>query len=256
VPTIRLDRDDIERFDPPAVCMKCGAPSDMVVRKRFLWTPTTAGGFWWFGLIGLMIAGILALAQSRSVAVNAPLCHQHKNHWSMRRIIYLLGFFAVLFCGALAFIVSAFDLDIFGLDESVFFILAGGAFVAWIILIAVFQSTAIRATEITEYHIILTGVSHSYEEALREEWGYDDDYDRPRRRRRRRDDDDRPRGRRRRYEDEDDDDDRSRRRRRRYESEEDEVPPPKARDRNEGIYDPRKPRGTRGDNDAIQSDDD
>ncbi len=237
--------------------MKCGAPSSVIVPKRFAWTPTTAAGFWWFGLLGLLISGILALIQTRRVLVPVPLCEQHKGHWSMRLLINLLGLFVVLVFGIVAVVAVANDVEFFGLDSSFFVFLAGGVFVAWIILLTVLHYTAIRTTEITEYQVILTGVSHGYVEALREEWGYEDGYGRSRRRRRRDDDDDdRPRRRRRRREDDDEEDeDRSRRRRKRSEEEED-APRPKAKDRSEDIYDPRKPKSPRGDSEAIQGDED
>ncbi len=256
MPTIRLDREDIERYDPPAVCMKCGAPSDVVVRKGFAWTPTAVGGFWWFGLVGLLITGIIALAQTRRVTVYVPLCRQHEGHFSVRLVVNLLAFAVVLLCVGLVVAVAAWAPDDFEVGSVAVFVPIG-ACVVWIIVFAVLRSTTIRSTQINEYQITLTGVSHGYIEALRDEWGYEDDYDRPRRRRRRydEDDDDRPRGRRRRYEDEDEDD-RSRRRRRRYEPEEDEEPRPDAKDRNEGIIDPRRPKRPQGDSDAIKRDDD
>ncbi len=242
MPSVSLGRYEIEEYDPPEVCMKCGAPSSVVVRKTFSWYPPWVGtlalvGFLFFTPL-FVIFLIVGLVMTKRMPMRIPLCDKHKGHWTMRTLVSLLGFLGVLCFVGLAIFASVSDGDLSDLAGA-FWILVVVLFLAWLITVAILQSTAIRPTEITDRSITLRGVSQGYIEALREDRG--DSYD-----------DDRPRSRRR---DDDDDDDRPRKRRPLAEDEDDEAPRPKAKDRSEGIIDPKKPKRRSEDSEAIQSDD-
>jgi hypothetical protein len=235
VANVSLGRYEIEEYDPPDACMKCGAPNTVVVNRTFAWTPP------WVIitiLAGLLIYVILALILTKRMSVRIPLCPEHKGHWTKRVLINLLCFLGILGFLGLAIAASSSD-DVSSAIATACWIVVLVGFVAWLILAIVLQYTAIRPTEITDRSITLTGVSPGYVEALREERGDDYDDDRPRRRRRR----------------DDDDDDRPRKRRRAPEDEEDEAPRPKAKDRGEGVYDPKKSKRRQEENEAIQGDD-
>jgi hypothetical protein len=245
MPSVRLGRYEIEEYDPPDVCMKCGARSTVVVRRTFAWSPP------WIIitiLAGLLIYAILAMVMTKRMNVKVPLCQEHKGHWTMRTLSILLGFLGILVFVGLAIFLSSEESDL----ATPVWLLVVALLLAWLVLVIVFQYTAIRPTEITDRSITLTGVSEGYIEALREERGDSDDEDRPRSRRRRDDDDDRPRRSSRR---DDDDADRPRKRRPLPEDEEDEAPRPKAKDRSDGVYDPKKSKRRQEDSEAIQGED-
>ncbi len=234
MPTVSLGRYEIEEYDPPEVCMKCGAPSSVVIRRTFSWYPP------WVIitiLAGLLIYAILAMVLTKRMTVRVPLCEEHKGHWTKRTIITLLGFLGVLIFLSLAIAASVSD-DVLPEVAYVCWSLTVVLLVAWLILVVVLQQSAIRPTEITDRSITLTGVSAGYIEALREDRGDSYDDDRPRR----------SRGR------DDDDDDRPRKRRRLPEDEEDEAPRPKAKDLSDGVYDPKKSKRRQEDSEAIQGD--
>jgi hypothetical protein len=240
VASISLGRYEIEEYDPPDVCMKCGAPSRVVVRRTFSWTPQWVGTLIVVGLLFFtplaLIFLIVSAVMTKRMSVRVPLCEKHKGHWTMRMLITLLGFLGVLAFVGIAIFATVSEGDLAELT-TLFWVVAGFLLLGWLITIAVLQSTAIKATEITDRSITLTGVSQGYIEALREDRGDDYDDDRPRRSRRR---------------DDDDDDDRPRKRKRPPEDEDDEAPRPKAKDRRDGIIDPEKPKRRQEDSEAIQ----
>jgi hypothetical protein len=180
----------------PERCMRCGEPATTHKSRTFSWCPP------W--VIVTIIAGLLpyvivSLVLTKRKRVSVPFCDAHKHHWLYRGLIILFSFIALL--GLIA-------LDIaFGDQDFVKFLVVATLFagLAWLILIAVLQSTAIRASEITDRSIKLSGLAESFCEAVlverdrrrdEEEAYYDE---RPARRRRDAEDDyyDRPsRGRR------------------------------------------------------------
>jgi NhaP-type Na+/H+ or K+/H+ antiporter len=237
VAIVKLSRYEIEEYDPPKVCMKCGARSTAIVRKTFSWYPP------WIGitiLVALLVYIILVAVLTKRMTVPIPLCDKHKGHWTKRTLITLLGLLGVLGLVGLAIAASTSEGDLADMAGAFWGIVLVSLLV-WLIVIIVLQYTAIRPSEITDKSITLTGVSSDYADAIREERGDSYDDDRPRRSRRRDDD----------YED-----DRPRKRRQAPEDEDDEAPRPKARDKSEGVYDPKKSKRRQEDSEAIQGDDD
>jgi hypothetical protein len=223
--------------------MKCGERSSVIINKTFAWYPPWIGVLTVIGALFFLplalIFGILGAVLTKRMNVRIPLCDKHKGHWTMRTLIILLGLLVILAFVGLAIYVSVSEKRDLADMAVLFWALAGLAFVAWIIVIAVLQQTAIRPTLITDRSITLICVSRGYIEALRADRG--DDYDDDRRRKRPRDDD---------Y-----DDDRPRKRRALPENEEDDAPRPKARDKSDGIVDPEKPKRRQEDSEAIQGGD-
>ena len=204
---IRLGRYEIEHYDPPPVCVRCGARSVVCKDHRFQWSPP-----WVYVLLllGVIPYAIAAGATQKRMTVPMPLCDRHKWHWGGRTAVVLLGLvgiFVVMFGG----IVFANELNA---EPPVVFIPVSFLFLAWIVSAVVLASTTIRAREITDKSITLMGISPEFIEALNEA------------RRGERDDeeDDRPRRRRRRDEDDKDDEDLPRRRRRDEDEEKEERP--------------------------------
>lgn len=204
--------------------MKCGTETSHRVTRTFNWVPP------WIGitiLAGLLIYFILAAVLRKTYTVAVPLCEDHKRHWTNRTVLTLVSL-VVLVLGSIGLGVLAGNLGPAADDVGpvIVFVIIGG-FVAWLVLVIVANSTAIRPEEITDDGIRLTGVCMEFSDAYREmedrerearreardHW---DDRPRPKRRDYREDEDDRPRRRDdERYQGRADEEDRPRRKRER-----------------------------------------
>jgi hypothetical protein len=188
---LRLGRYEIEHYDPPPVCIRCGAPSVVCKDHRFQWSPP-----WVYILLflGVLPYAIAASATMKRMTVPVPLCERHKWHWGGRTAVVLLGLLAFILIMIAGIALGSEN----KLNPGVIFVPIVFLFFAWIISAVVLATTTIRPREITDKSITLSGVSPEYITALNEaRRGEGDEDDAPRRRRRRDDDEDeRPRGRR------------------------------------------------------------
>jgi len=196
---VLLDRSECDRDGKlPPVCLKCGAGADCDVERRFSWCPSWVVVFILLGVLGLLLLIVLTIVLTKRMRVYVPLCEEHRGYFRQRKLISNLILLAGL--GALASgigVAIAFSGP--GNDWAIAFGFGGfGVLVVALIVAAVFTSQGVRATEITDYEVRLSGVSEGFADALR-------DQRRAQRRVARDDEDDRPRGRRRsRYDEEDD----------------------------------------------------
>jgi hypothetical protein len=91
VPSVSLGQYEIQEYDPPEVCMKCGARSSVIVNKTFSWTPQWVGALVVVGLLLFLplalIFIIVSAVMTKRMAVKVPLCDKHKGHWTMRMLI-------------------------------------------------------------------------------------------------------------------------------------------------------------------------
>jgi hypothetical protein len=98
------------------------------------------------------------------------LCDQHKGHWFNRGL--LIGGSLVLFSliGFAGFLVLVVFQPPGGRNDLGSFACIGGLvlFIAWIIIAAIAQNTAIRPKEITDSEIVLQGVSSEFVDAYEE----------------------------------------------------------------------------------------
>ena len=216
--TTRLTDYEVNRKLLPELCMRCGEPATTHKSRKFSWYPTWISTLIVVGVFCnaiLIVALVLALTMAKRMRIEVPLCDAHKNHWFYRGLIILLGFVGLL--GILGFVIAFADKDFVGILVGALLV----GFLAWLITVAICQSTAIRPTEITDRDITLKGVSDKFAEAVladhRRRRAEDVDLDyRPSRERLARDDEDRPEGGRRepdeRYSDRDSSRERERRR--------------------------------------------
>jgi hypothetical protein len=232
--TVRLGRYEVEEYELPPVCARCGARAVTSPPKRFAWHPGWVTALLvvslLMGVLILVAYVVVAVAVTKRMTVPLPLCRRHRNYWRNRALFTYGGLALIVFLivgGLVA--VAVFDDGSGGSPYAA--VLLGGllVFVVWLLAAAVMQGTGIRPGQITDRGIELIGVSRDFAEAVREERRGDEEEeedDRPRRRRdedsdrdrervRRRDEDDaRPRRRRADDEDEGDSDHITRRRRR------------------------------------------
>jgi hypothetical protein len=187
--TVRLGRYEVEDYDLPKVCMRCGARAVVYKERRFRWSPGWVIVTIIFGIIPYFI---ISEVTTRRLTVWVPYCEEHRRRplWpvlvSVGSLIALIGLTVLL-------------IALFHHSAAAGLFCVGGvpAFFVWCIAAAILTSPAIRPTEITERSITLRGVSDDFIDALEADRRGDDET-RPRRRARDEDDyDDRPRGRRR-----------------------------------------------------------
>jgi hypothetical protein len=195
---LRLGRYEVERYNLPPVCARCGDKAVATPDKRFAWHPPWLAVLILLGLLGIVLYVILANVLTKRMTVALPLCERHRQYWRNRKIFIYGGVLGVLLLGLLAAVIGAV-LDSNRVTESglLFAVLsAGGLFLLWLLCAAVLQTVTIRPNEITDRSIALAGLSEEFVAEVREDrrGREDDEDDRPRARRRRHDDeDDRPR---------------------------------------------------------------
>ncbi len=165
---LRLDCYERNVYDLPELCMKCGAPATVHKQKTFSWFPP-----WVWVLLfvcGLLPFAIVAMILTKRRTIGAPLCEEHKNHWLWRQLVIVGGFFALIAIGFMSAIAS--DISRGG-DDTVGGLLCGMTLVGlviWLIAAVILQAAAIRASEITDTSLTLTGVSDAFIEAFEQEW--------------------------------------------------------------------------------------
>ncbi len=159
----------------PAVCLQCGEPAAVTVKRKFSWYPQ------WIivlVLVNVIVAAIVAAIMTKKMLVEAPMCDQHRNHWSKRTmwILVTLGIAGLIGAAGIAFLADQngqADGDVIG---GVCF---GGvlALLAWLVVVIVCQSSMIRAKEITEEAITLTKVHPHFADALEDDRAQDEEDD-------------------------------------------------------------------------------
>lgn len=166
--TIRLTDRCSRPDDLPDVCMKCGRDTTGRVMKKFYFTPSWV----WLTFLcgGLPVLVIIALIVTKSRRVSAPLCEEHKNHWSWRNWT-IVGVLLVMVVGLISAIVIASEMRL-GPRTSGPEIVTGlfvVGLLGWLIMTAILSQSAIRTTEITDDALTLTGVSKEFRAAV-EKW--------------------------------------------------------------------------------------
>jgi hypothetical protein len=147
---LTLSRYELHARPLPAVCACCGDPVVAVWKqKTFSWYPR-----WVFITIlaGLLIFAIVAMVTTKKAAMAVPLCLKHKNHFLNRALLGWLGFAGILF---VAFVCGT-------IDNGAVWMLLPIYILAWIIVVAIAGSTAIRATEITEGYASFKNLSPAF----------------------------------------------------------------------------------------------
>lgn len=151
----------------PGICMKCGQPATVRVSHRFAWHPP------WVPvliLVNLLIYAIIAMILTKRMTVNMPMCDEHRTYWRKRALWTWLTF-AIVVLGSISGIGFLQTINPPQRDEYFSYVCFGSVigFVAWIILLVVLQSTAIKPKMITEHSITLVKVHQDFIDQLKQE---------------------------------------------------------------------------------------
>jgi hypothetical protein len=152
-------------YQLPRICMRCGADATRHKSKMFSWYPP------W--VIVLLLGGILpyvlvAVILTKRMRIDAPLCQRHRFHWGSRQALILLSLLGVLGLIVLLVVLTTARQGQQPLLPSAAWWTLPAAFLGWLILIVVVQTTTIRPVEITDYKMTLTSVSPAFADAVRE----------------------------------------------------------------------------------------
>jgi NhaP-type Na+/H+ or K+/H+ antiporter len=205
--SVRLGRFEVEEYRLPPTCARCGGKAVVWPDRRFSWSPPWLAALILLNGLGIILYIVLSVSLTKRMTVPLPFCERHRNYWRNRQIFTWGGFAAVVVFGLLA-IPLGIILDSKGITDNSLLIaslVTGGLFLTWLLSAAVVHTQTIRASEITDVAITISGLSPDFAEAVREDRRGDDDED---------DEDDRPRRRRSRREENDEEEERTRARRR------------------------------------------
>jgi hypothetical protein len=152
---VRLGRYEVEDYELPRVCMRCGARATSFKRKKFQWYPPWA---LLFGIFGPMLF-------SKTLVIPVPLCPRHKWHWTGRAALVGFSLPAI----PLFFLAAAVPAAMLDARPAFVFVPTLVVFVAWCVMAVVLLGTVIRPAEITDKSITLKGVSGGFIAALEED---------------------------------------------------------------------------------------
>jgi hypothetical protein len=165
--------------------MKCGADATCERRKTFSWHP---GWVNFLILIGILPWAVVAMILTKRMTIYAPLCDDHRYHWTWRSCFIWFGFALLVLLGIFAIFFLSTQEKQGGGGIQIGGLVCFGTIIAgavWLFSAAIIHHVGIRAAEITDMSISLTNVSRDFVEALRDERGQrreEDEYERPHRR--------------------------------------------------------------------------
>ena len=174
MPTVTLLKRECQKNKLPKVCMKCGEPATVQVRRNFFWFPTGAG---FVALAATLIppmtllGPLILLTAMKRMVVYAPMCEKHRYHWH-RRFAWLKvsgGLIALLSLAAMIFFWTQHTTG--GPDKELavsmcftcVFLLP-----AWLLLLIVLMVNVIKPKFITKKDINLVKVHPDFVEAINE----------------------------------------------------------------------------------------
>lgn len=136
----------------PKVCMVCGRTAVVVRPQALAWRP-------WWALFAAPFT-VSPVAVLRKAVLQAPLCEAHRSCWESRRWAGLIGFMLLALAALNLAILSLPDAVLIGLRAVWTLVLI--LWLGWTLFLAL---TALRAVEITDSHLILSGVAPEFIQA-------------------------------------------------------------------------------------------
>jgi hypothetical protein len=174
---ITLWTSETDRESLPDICIVCGQPAISFVKKSFAWHPP------WIAvlvLVGLLPYILVAIALTKYMTVDAPVCGGHRGYWWKRQLLSWLPPPLLLIAG-LGAVLAVGDAKP-GEANMAGFVCVGtaGLFFTWLTFALVIQSKMVRPAEITERSITLKSVHREFAAAINEirrSGGFDRDDD-------------------------------------------------------------------------------
>jgi hypothetical protein len=117
-------------------------------------------------LVSPIIYLIVAVVLRKTMAVQTPLCGEHRNYWRSRDL-FVYGGFGFSFLVAVAYIVAAITLPAGLPGGYVPWMILGGAVFGWLVSAVFIQGTSIGVGEITDERIVLIRCHQDFVDALR-----------------------------------------------------------------------------------------
>lgn len=145
---VTVNRAAAEQGRLPRFCMRCGAASEWMVRKKFTHRP---GWTWWLIFLGPLGSILSFYIKDRSHCWS-PMCDDHRNHWRWRALL-CWGGLAGLLVGLVLVNATGFTVPDGWLVA---------APVAWFLGSFYLQLTSIHTTDMTDYTITLTRVAPEF----------------------------------------------------------------------------------------------
>jgi hypothetical protein len=163
--TVKLNDCNRRYYQMPDLCMRCGHEPVVDKSKTFSRHPSWV---WILLLAGLLPFAIVAVILTKRMRLEVPLCQRHRFHWGLRQASVLLSLLGVF---GLAVVLAVLTNSEAGrpplLPSAVWMVLPVCA-IGWLIFALVVSLTTIRAVEITDYSITLTGVDQRFADAVDE----------------------------------------------------------------------------------------
>lgn len=186
--TVWVEYDEAVYGDLPAVCMRCGEDATVTRTKTLSWYPGSLNGLLILvGLVtvwGLLIWWLAVSGKTKRMKLKAPFCDRHKGHWLNFNLFVFAGL-AFHFGLFVAWTMIDNNNDPTTATASTLFAIGSGiSFLLYLIGALVWRSTLIKALEITEDDMKLSGVCEEFRTALLEQRREDSEYDRTRHKRR------------------------------------------------------------------------
>src|SRR5262245_54291907 len=166
MPNIKLSETKCRREFLQDLCMFCWETATDRKEKKFSWNPGWVWVFVLFGVVGIVVALILASVLSKKMVVKVPICDRHTGYWKRRGIV-LVGSFCLVSAFAIGALVILSDQGP-GNDELTGWLCGSGVvlFFIWLVGAAIYSARGVRPTEITDRYIFLSGVHRDFVRAL------------------------------------------------------------------------------------------
>jgi hypothetical protein len=156
--TVKIWDSDARDGVYPAVCAVCGAETDEPHRQTFSWSPPWAVvSVALFGVLG----ALLISANRRTKKVVLPVCPECRGHWFNRQFLGWVGLSV-----GVALLVLGVTMERQWGKAATEVVLFGGFGVMILTVITALVFRGIRAVEITDHTITLSGVSAEFARGL------------------------------------------------------------------------------------------
>src|SRR5262249_16064979 len=147
----------------PPICMCCGEPAEIRVRKTFRWNP---GWAYLALLLGLLPFIVVSLLTTWTRNVYTPLCGRHAGYWRYRTGVVVGGLLTPIL---VAVLLGVAGVNVGGKWVGFGWLAAAVIFLPWLIYAAILSATSIRTTQISASRTVLAGVHPAFAQAVKDQ---------------------------------------------------------------------------------------